>query len=260
MFDKTYLLNKYDTYEDRLLINRLMELAGQCVSHYTYRCTKFLDPRQQTIAEHTLSQCSGIGFHFSGGVSEEERKICIIYHEDLDSEELELPISVLKASWVKTDKRLSHRDILGSLMGSGIKRELIGDIILEEQSAYIICDSDISQYLLYNINKIGSVAVTIAIAEEVHAIEEKVKIINSTVASLRLDSILGTGFGISRAKAVDIIKSGKVRLNWEEELTPAREIKKDDVISLRGKGRIVLSDISGNTKKDRIKITIKKFM
>jgi RNA-binding protein YlmH len=120
--------------------------------------------------------------------------------------------------------------------------------------------SDISRYLLYNLNKVGSTAVSVSETSEAQKKEEKVKLITSTVASLRLDSLISTGYGMSRAKAVETIKSGKVKVNWEDAESSSKEMKQGDVISLRGRGRIVLEEVSGTTKKDRIKILIKKYL
>lgn len=261
MDNKAQILDRYKNYEDRILANRIMDIAEQCKRRFAYDHTHFLDPRQQKIAESVLGTYRDAAYHFDGGIEDSERKVCVIYSGDFDTEDIISPVSLLKFSWdSEYSKKLSHRDFLGSFIGNGIKREMIGDIILEEDNAYAACESDIAQYIQYHIVKIGSAPVSIESVEEVPRQEEKVKIINSTVASLRLDSILSTGFGVSRAKTAEAVKGGKVRLNWEEAVSPSKEVKEGDVVSLRGKGRIVLEEVAGNTKKDRIKITIKKFI
>ena len=175
--------------------------------------------------------------------------------------EEDIPITILSITWSKSfSRKLSHRDFLGSILGCGIKREKVGDIILDEDRAYVACMSDISRYLLYNLNKVGSVAVSVSETEAPQKKEEKVKVIASTVASLRLDSVIATGYGVSRAKAVEAVKSGKAKVNWEDTESVSREMKQGDIISLRGKGRIVLEEVAGTTKKDRIRITIKKYL
>jgi RNA-binding protein YlmH len=225
------------------------------------RHTDFLDPRQQKIAEDILSMNKSICHTFSGGIAESERAVCLIHDENYELTEEEIPITILSITWSKSsNKKLSHRDFLGSILGCGIKREKIGDIILDEGSAYVACMSDISRYLLYNLNKVGSVSVSVCETKQPHKKEEDIKVIASTVASLRLDSVIATGYGISRAKAVETLKSGKVKVNWEDTVSSSREMKQGDIISLRGKGRIVLEEVAGTTKKDRIRITIKKYL
>jgi len=254
------LIDKYKDYDDRALANELSDYAELCSEQYAARYTDFLDPRQQKIAGEVLSAYTGISFKFDGGIEGSERCLCIIWNEDFDIDSMPLPVTILMISWNNENKKLSHRDFLGSILGCGIKREKIGDIILDDGKAFVACSPDISQYLLYNLNRIGSTAVSVSIAEEAGRKEEKAKLINTTVASLRLDSVVGSGYGLSRSKAADIIKSGKVRLNWEETDIPSKEVREGDVISIRGKGRIVLEEVAGSTKKDRIKITIKKYL
>ncbi len=260
MKDNRQILDRYKEYEDRVLVNELLEYTKACTAGYSSRHTDFLDPRQQKIAEDILGMQKDIGFGFYGGIDDSERAVCIIYDDNYEITEDDIPITTLSISWNKCSKKLAHRDFLGSILGCGIKREKVGDIILDEDRAFVACMSDISKYLLYNLSKVGSTAVSVSETDEAQKKDEAVKIIASTVASLRLDSVITTGYGVSRAKAVEIIKSGKVKVNWEDAASSSKEMKQGDVISLRGKGRIVLEEVSGTTKKDRIRILIKKYL
>lgn len=260
MKDNKLILDRYRDYEDRVLVNELLEYSKVCTSGYTSRHTDFLDPRQQKIARDILGMQKSIGYMFFGGIETSERAICVVYDMNYEISSEDIPITILSITWGKISKKLTHRDFLGSILGCGIKREKVGDIILDEGRAYAVCMSDISKYLLYNLNKVGSVAVSVSETEAVQKSEEKIKIITSTVASLRLDSLIATGYGVSRAKAVEAVKSGKVKVNWEDVFNSSKEMNKGDVISLRGKGRVVLEEISGTTKKDRVRIVIKKYL
>jgi RNA-binding protein YlmH len=213
------------------------------------------------LAEDLLERERDIAFELEGGIPNCERRLCIIYHEDMDLEQIETPFEILEISWYnKAAKKPTHRDFLGSLIGSGIKREAIGDIMLQEEAAYVVCTKEIASFILYNVERVGNTPVKLKIADEINVSEENEKIISATVASLRLDSIISAGFRISRTKAAELIKSGRVRVNWEEKDLTSKTVKQNDVISIRGKGRIILEEITGNTKKDRIKITIRKFV
>ncbi|MEA4845840.1 MAG: YlmH/Sll1252 family protein [Clostridiaceae bacterium] len=260
MKDDKLILDRYKDYEDRILVKELLFYAGACTSNYVLRYTDFLDPRQQKIAADILSRHKGISYEFFGGIENSERNICVIHRGDLGISEEDIPITILCITWSRSSWKLSHRDLLGGIIGCGIKREKIGDIILGEERAYAACMSDISRYLLYNLSRVGNVAVTVSETDGIQKKEEKTKIIKATVASLRLDSLIAAGYGISRAKAAETIKSGKIKVNWEDALSSSKEIGQGDVISLRGKGRIVLEEVSGTTKKDRILILIKKYL
>ncbi len=260
MKDNKLISDRYKEYEDKVLVNELLEYAKVCTSGYTVRCTDFLDPRQQKIAEEILGMQKNVSYEFFGGIENSERAVCVIYDMNYEISEEDIQITILSITWSKNSRGLSHRDFLGSILGCGIKREKVGDIILDEEQAYVACMSDISRYLLYNLNKVGNTAVNVSETREAQKKEEKVRIIASTVASLRLDSLIATGYGISRAKAVETVKSGKVKVNWEDAESVSKEMKQGDVISLRGRGRIVLEEVSGTTKKDRIRIVIKKYL
>lgn len=146
-------------------------------------------------------------------------------------------IVACRVSWDARYRLLSHRDVLGSLMGLGIDRSRFGDIIMAEDGAVILADGPLLTYLKQNFLKIAMVHVTVdemdlsLIAPK----EEKVKEIKTTVASMRLDAIASSGFGISRTKAAEAIKGDRVQVNWQPAKGPSQEIQEGDVISLRGK-------------------------
>ena len=209
MKDNRQILDRYKEYEDRVLVNELLEYTKACTAGYNSRHSDFLDPRQQKIAGDILGMQKDISFGFFGGIEDSERAVCVIYDDNYEITEEDIPVIILSITWNKCSKRLAHRDFLGSILGCGIKREKVGDIILDEDRAYVACMSDISKYLLYNLSKVGSTAVSVSETNEAQKKEEVVKIITSTVASLRLDSLITTGYGISRAKAVEIVKAAR---------------------------------------------------
>lgn len=260
MKDYRLIFDSYKDYEDRALANELLKYAEYCADGYTFRHTDFLDPRQQRIAREILGTRKGIAYSFHGGIEDSERAVCVVYDMNYELMDEDIPIEILSITWSMSSRKLTHRDFLGSILGCGIKREKIGDIILDEGRAYVACMSEISRYLQYNLSKVGNTSVSVDKAEGIVKKEETVKNISSTVASLRLDSIIAAGYGVSRSKAVELVKSGKVKVNWEDIEAASKEIKQGDVISLRGKGRIVLEEVAGTTRKDRIRIVIKKYL
>jgi RNA-binding protein YlmH len=157
---------------------------------------------------------------------------------------------------------LSHRDYLGSLMGLGIKREVTGDIIVTEDKCSIIVLNEIAGYIAGNLIKVGNAGVSLKLLDimDLSVPEPKAAEINTTVAALRLDSFCAPAFGISRSKAAEFIKAGKVKLNWEITLNTDKAVCEGDTISLKGKGRAVLEKIGGRSRKDRLAIHIKKFV
>lgn len=246
-------------YDDQLFVKRLEDLIQSSNKKMSISFTDFLDPRQQIIIIEHLRKYKGISIDFFGGYEEAERKICGVYSEYTEFDKGKIPIDILHLSW-KSHKKICHRDILGSLLGTGIRREKIGDIIQRDDEAYAFVHRDIANYLIINADKVGNVSVDIEYCHDIPPYAKEEKIISAVVASLRLDCILAAGFGVSRTKAVEAVKSSKVSVNWKPEESSSKEIEDGDVISWRGKGRIQLENVIGNTKKDRIKVNIKKYI
>ena len=147
-------------------------------------------------------------------------------------------------------------------MQLGIDRSHFGDIIMAENGAVIVMDKNLLPYIQQNFTKVAMVNIT---AEEMdyHDIaprQEKVKEIKTTVASLRLDAIASSGFGISRTKAAEAIKGERVQVNWQPAKGPSQEVGEGDVISLRGKGRMELVQITGMSRKGRTGVLLKRYM
>jgi RNA-binding protein YlmH len=139
-------------------------------------------------------------------------------------------------------------------MGTGCKREALGDIVFVPEGAQFVVEKTLTNYLNSNLTQIGSAPVTLTeiTAEDLLQKEEKVKVINATVADLRLDAVAAAGYGVSRSRMADEIKSLNVKLNWKEAKKAAQAVNEGDVISFRGRGRVEVAEIRGTTKKDAL--------
>lgn len=267
IFDKEQILKRVAKIDDKLFVSKILDKAAKAEKLKKVVFSDFLDPYQKNTLEKAFSSGIDINFSFYGGFDGAEREI-IIFRPSFISDEFEedefAEGNPFKLVYIILHSRenLTHRDFLGAIMGLGIKREKIGDILVKEDCCELIAISEIAHYIKYNLEKVGNVKTSIEIKEvdDIQAIEPKVKEIRSTVASLRLDSISSVGFGISRSKIADYIKSEKVALNWETTDSLAKQVKEGDTISIRGKGRVVLEKIGGLTKKGRISIELNKLI
>jgi len=237
---------------------RFEDLIKWVLKNKKERYTDFLNLSSQKLLEKIIFPYKEIEYLFDGGFERAERKIAIIYPNFISPKEV--PISALRI--MGNLERLSHRDILGALLGLGIKRDKTGDIVLKDNVCDIIIHKDVESFVLMNLNKIGRENIKISSIKlsDIMQPEIKYKDIFSTVASLRLDSITASGFNISRSKASQLIKSGSANVNWEYKDDPSYQIKENDIISLRGFGRIELKEVKGITKKGRISIHICRFI
>ena len=171
-------------------------------------------------------------------------------------------MAMMLAAWDKRYYDLSHRDILGAFMGTGCKREALGDIVFVPEGAQLVVEKALLNYLSSNLTQIGAAPITLTEIprEELLQKEEKVKVINATVADLRLDAVAAAGYGVSRSRMADEIKSLNVKVNWQEAKKAAQPVKEGDVLSFRGRGRVEVAEIRGTTKKGRISITLKRYI
>ena len=239
---------------------RMIDLAYQALKNRKYKLTGFLTPYEQEIAGTIANSVGDIKVDFDGGYNGAERQRAAFCHDEFAGTPV-FELAVIKAEWNGEFARLSHRDVLGSIMSLGIERELIGDIIATKESARIIVDKKMADYFINNLNKIGdaSVKVTIDELENIAPKEEKCKEIRATAASLRIDSIAAAGFGMSRSKAAADIAADKMKLNWQSVKNAAQSIKEGDIISMRGRGRVEVVEIKGLTKKGRTSVLLKRY-
>lgn len=244
--------------EDRLLVSHLLDMIELCEKSYQPRFSYFLNEHEALLAQSVMEEQGCEAYKLYGGYEEASRKILGIfppYWED----EYSFPISALNIKYRETDK-LSHRDFLGVFMSRQIKRDRLGDIIIESGRAVAFVHNSVKDTLIFEISKIGSVGVKIT--------EDKNPVINAeknfieksgTVSSLRLDSIVGMAAGISREKSAMLIKGGNVSVMYSVETSASRQLSEGEIFSVRGHGKFILHSVNGRTKKDRLHITVKKY-
>lgn len=254
-----YSLN--DKYEIELF--KALDKVEIAIKKNMFKNTDFLDPYLASICKEILITRFGhIDFKVTGGYDEAERKIIIIYPDYYYEPHIDVPLKVIKIDNFPKDKVFEHREVLGSILGLGLKREKIGDIIINNDNIQIVVLEEIASYVEINLNRIDKYKVEAYIddVKDIIPKEHEFKQITDTVKSLRLDAVSSSGFSMSRNKAVNDIKKEKLKVNFVPISSPSFNIKEGDLISYRGKGRMILDRVIGKTKKDRYKISIKKFI
>nr|WP_253287325.1 YlmH/Sll1252 family protein [Clostridium bornimense] len=157
---------------------------------------------------------------------------------------------------------VTHRDILGALMSLGIKREKLGDLIIEESYGLVVVHEDIKDYIISNLVKIknSSCDIETLSLEECKNFEKKFQEKIEIVSSLRFDSIVSSICNKSRNYAVDLINSGSCKINYLDIRDKSKEVKINDVITVRGYGKFKLDEVISSTRSGRIKVKIKKYV
>ncbi len=225
--------------------------------------TKFLNEHQRALVENMLLGWGNTKHVFCGGYEDAGRVVLAILPDYMEPEELLKPdvdpLAYISATY-PTGTVISHRDFLGALMGCGINRGTVGDILVGDGRCDIIVLREMLQFVLQNLESAGHVKLNVSQIEigELEVPQAEFRLIRDTVASLRLDSVVSSGYSISREKAAAAIKSGKVSLQHRECLKPDRTVNEGDVVSFRGQGRIVLHEAGGLTRKGRTGVVIKR--
>ena len=262
--DKSKLLDQSGALgEDRMLLAKVLDRAEQAARRNIPTATDFLSPQQQTLALDLLRR-AGVpesAYLRTGGYDGAERALILFLPDWMEPETAEPPLRCLRAAF-RPDDRLSHRDILGSLMGMGIVREKVGDILVSPESADLIVLDTVADFLLSSWNSAGRARLTVTEipAAHLHIPEVRCEEVRDTVSSLRLDAVCSTGFRMARGKAVDMISSGHVQVNWRPCTKADKLLTEGDTVSARGFGKFQLAVVGGVTKKGRTAIVVKRYI
>ncbi len=160
-------------------------------------------------------------------------------------------------------KKLTHRDYLGAVLNMGIDRSAVGDIcVTDDCSAVIFTTPAVSELLITSLERIGADKVKVKKLELLSSFsyERKTKDINDTVASDRLDCVVASLAAESREKAKMLILSGQVECNYSTSEKTDIRVKNGDTVTVRGIGKFIISDITEETKKGRLRLAAKKYI
>lgn len=255
------LLRFYKGTEGEETAIRLVDLAEQAVRTQKFRLSGFLDPYGAEIAETVAANYDGLTVQFDGGYLGAERQRAAFCHEAFGGHP-DFSIAAVRAAWNGDFLRLTHRDVLGALMALGIERETTGDILVSAGAARILTDKKMAHFLMEHLTAIGAASVEVAMEDlqNITPREERTKDIRATVASLRVDAVAAAGFGMSRSRAATDIEADKLKLNWQSVKNAAQSLKEGDILSMRGRGRVEVVEIGGQTKKGRTGVLLRRFL
>lgn len=243
--------------EERFLSAHIADLQKAAERTGAPRFSAFLNEREAMVA-----RCAVKGEPvFFGGYSGAMRTVCGFvegtYAQELQPEDI-FPVRAVTFSFRKSDT-LSHRDILGALMSLEIKRELLGDILIAEGYAVVFVHENAVD-LVCSVDKIGRVGVSAVVGVDKPLPQQKMQRMELTVSSLRLDCVVSAAVNTSREKSASLIKSGMVSADFSPCTNVSAEVRENTVISVRGSGKYRLTEISGETRKGKLRITIEKYL
>lgn len=247
--------------EDKILIGQAEDKMKQCETYYMPTRTGFLSLHERTIV-NGIRPLPGVQKSLIGGYDEAERVVCVFLPDYGTKEDALNELGVIRVSKKPGGRELTHRDYLGSLLSLGIDRSVVGDILVRDNGADIICLDEICDFILTHYFSAGRTELTVERVDisELNVPEIQFKEMTDTIASLRLDNVISSAFRVSRTKATEAINRGLVFVNNLEVNKIDKKVEEGDKIVLRGKGKIILDQIQGKSRKDRTYVVYKVYI
>ena len=246
--------------EERYLCKRFIDLSRQANRKGVVLFSDFLSLGEQNILQQN-KQLLESEYQMSGGYQCAERQM-VAFIPDALFYEWTYPFVCVKIrpTYPKFAEKLTHRDVLGALMSLGIERAKIGDIIVNAQTMFFFAKEEITSYIVESLTSIRHTVVTLEIETEQQIAYEPTYIEEvAVVSSIRLDAVIAAICKTSRSISLRMIQEGKIFVNGTECLHNTYYCKPDDILSIRGYGKVRFGETIGVTKKDRIRFSYQRY-
>lgn len=249
--------------EDIKLKSRLKDLAARSYEGNMYLYTGFLSAGEQSVFYDMEKDILYAGCALNGGPQGCERRMLRFGSPELFGYEEEWPFACITVEPVmkKFAENLTHRDYLGALMHLGIERDVIGDIVIRDSAAYIICTDRMTEYIISHLDRIRHTSVRCTVSKEMPEQAKPVfKTEEMVVSSERCDSIVAKVFSLSRSQSLDLFRAKKIFVNGRQYENNSGILKESDIVSVRGFGKFIFDGIQQETRKGRIRVKIRKYV
>lgn len=233
-------------------IKHILEMANRASLRREVLHTDFLTPPIVNEAMVALKKLVDVNAIPSGGYPEAERCRLSVGHPEVLTT-LPNTVAALSITGNFGFQPPTHSDFLGSILGTGIAREKLGDILLQgEKGAQVLIVPELVDYIISSLDKVGKVPVscTPIPLEALEYEPPRTKTFKTVESSLRVDAIASAGFKISRSKFSDLISKGDVHINWTTVTKNGAPLKTGDIVSVSGMGRLKIGEIA-TTKKGK---------
>lgn len=243
--------------EERPFIDQVLEWQTTVLDQYHPKLTDFLDPREQNIIRSVIGSHSELTIDMSGGINKAERRRALLLPPYVTVEPDEYKLCLFELNYPHRFATITHRELLGSLMGLGLRREKFGDLLFADGRIQFVAAAEIAEFIRLNLKQIGQHTVSCEPTAWGEAIvpQHHWQAQSGTVSSLRLDVVLAEIYNLPRGKVSPAIQQQRVKVNWRIVDKPAYMLRADDYLSLRKVGRSHLSRVGEPTKKGRLPIS-----
>lgn len=244
--------------DEKLLLGRFRELSSRASSRDCIAYSEFLTLSEQSFLK-TLKFDADV--FLDGGTDYAERRIAVFRGKDCCYEEPSPIVCVMiRPVSAKYAEDLSHRDFLGSLIGLGIRREVLGDIIVFEKTGFLFCLDVISVFICRELTKVRHTDVECCLVEGPPENSVSLPPVSRiVVSSERLDAIVSAVFKISRSESQKLFSLCRVYVNGKTIESFTGSPASSDIISVRGLGRFIYEGVEYETKKGRLSASVRIF-
>lgn len=236
-------------------LRRLEELATRAEKTGRPCFSGFLSPAEAERVQ-SIARRHGLWVGMEGGYPDAERRMACFAEEEEDAA---FPIAAVELTWPRQNAP-EHRDILGSVMGLGLDRRWVGDIVLTADAAYLFAEERMADHIAQGLISAGRVHLQTRLLEALPPLQpipgEEVR---DTVSSLRLDAVMAAGFRLSRGTAAELIGLGRVKLRHLQEERPDARVAQGDVLSVRGYGRLTVDAVGQPNRKGRLPLMMTRY-
>jgi RNA-binding protein YlmH len=241
--------------EEASFIQQVQDWIQQAVDQYQPITTPFLNPRQQYIAKTLVAGQADLQVSYWGGVTGAEQQRAVIAPEFYTLSQDDFEIQVLQINYPKKFMTLQHAQILGTVLSTGIERYVIGDILHDETTWQLAVAEQMVSYIQQQVTKIGKASVHFerVAPADVLSVQQDWQELFVILASLRLDTVIASGYNISRSNAKALVEGGAVQVNWQLVEKPNWQIAVGDIISVRRYGRLRIANLTGITRREKLK-------
>lgn len=254
------MMNIYQHFreEEQVFIDQVLDWIGQVEDYYAPHLTPFLNPREFFIVQSIVGQYDDIEISTYGGHEDAEQLRVFIHPPYYEPKDEDFGITLIEINYPMKFAELSHGQIMGTILGAGIVRDTLGDIVTDGERWQVFIDSNMEHFLFMHVDRVGRTNVQlekIPHEEAIHSLDkwEDDEII---ITSLRIDVVLAGALNVSRNRAKTMINESRIKLNWVEMERVDIEVQEHDLISIRGVGRIQIRQTKGTTRKDNLILEI----
>jgi len=254
------MMNIYQHFRDdeQPFIDQAIDWILQVQNQYTPYLTDFLNPRERFILETIVGQYDDVYYQSNGGFLEAEQQRVLIYPPYYEPTETDFELTLVEINYPIKFASLAHGQIMGTILGSGIARNTLGDIITDGERWQFFINEQMKDFIFMTVTQLGRTSITL----EEKAIDDRIVVMDKwerqevVVSSLRIDVVLARALNLSRNKAKGLISDQRIKINWVAIERPDREVDEQDIISVRGHGRVQIREQLARTRKDNIVLEI----